>query len=304
VNEPDEQDAAASTQSELAVPGGRRARAEEWALVLASQGIASRIRPGAGGFVLDIEPGERASAEAAIRAFVAENPPPPETEQESTPEAFGEPGVSGLVFGLLLIGLHLSFGQPSDHNPFFASGSADADQIVAGQWWRCVTALCLHADLAHVVGNAFFGLYFVTALARLLGPGLAIALVVAAGGLGNALNAISHERLHDSVGASTAVFGAIGLLTGLALARRSRAGVRGGRLLVPLGAGLGLLAMLGTSGARVDLWAHLYGLVAGVVLGVVTAFTIRARPAPAWQVVLTAASALFVLGCWQLALGA
>jgi len=33
-------------------------------------------------------------------------------------------------------------------------GSADAGRIVRGEWWRAVTALTLHADVAHTLGNA------------------------------------------------------------------------------------------------------------------------------------------------------
>ena len=41
-----------------------------------------------------------------------------------------------------------------------------------GAWWRAVTALTLHADVWHVVGNAVASLVFVSAIGRWLGSGL------------------------------------------------------------------------------------------------------------------------------------
>src|SRR5438034_425376 len=63
-----------------------------------------------------------------------------------------------------------------------------------------------------------------------------------------------------SIGASTAVFGALGALAAFPQHRR--------RAWVPLGAGLALLAFLGTS-KRADLAGHLCGFVAGLLLGAV-----------------------------------
>jgi membrane associated rhomboid family serine protease len=61
-----------------------------------------------------------------------------------------------------------------------------------------------------------------------------------------------------SIGASTAVFGALGILSMLQVPRRSA--------WLTLGAGVALLGLLGTS-ARADLLAHLFGFAAGVVEG-------------------------------------
>jgi hypothetical protein len=56
------------------------------------------------------------------------------------------------------------------------------------------------------------------------------------------------------------------LLVGRVLALR-RTSLRGRPAWLPIGAALALLAMLGTEGQRVDLWAHGLGLAAGVLLG-------------------------------------
>ncbi len=202
----------------------------------------------------------------------------------------------------MLISIHLLTGERADGSLLFAQGSARAELILAGEWWRCVTALCLHSDWGHVLANACAGLYFMGAVCRSLGHGHGLALILGAGALGNACNAIVHAGFHDSVGASTSVFGAIGILAGLAVARRHGAGVRGRRVFIPLAAGLGLLAMLGTGGERVDLWAHFFGLLAGAVLGAATALGLREAPLVGVQRVLGALAVTTVAICWGLAL--
>ncbi len=124
------------------------------------------------------------------------------------------------------------------------------------------------------------------------------------GALGNGLTAWVHGSDHVSVGASTAVFGAVGLLVGQGLILRRRLGLRGPRALAPIAAGLGLFAMLGTGGARTDLLAHVFGLLSGTALGVI--YTVLC-PRPARRgvqlLLLTGAFGALLL-CWALAFDA
>ena len=39
-------------------------------------------------------------------------------------------------------------------------GQAQAQLLLEGQWWRAATALTLHADAGHVLGNCLFGALF------------------------------------------------------------------------------------------------------------------------------------------------
>src|SRR5437016_9452621 len=108
----------------------------------------------------------------------------------------------------LLIGFFAVTGPRTRHSAWFARGSAATDRIVAGEWWRTVTALTLHADASHLLGNAAASVVLVGAVSRELGPGLGLWLVLLAGAGGNALTAVAHSAHHASVGASTAIFGA------------------------------------------------------------------------------------------------
>jgi membrane associated rhomboid family serine protease len=171
--------------------------------------------------------------------------------------------------------------------------------MVGGEWWRAVTALTLHADAAHLLGNAFIGLIFTTPICRLFGPGLGPALILATGVVGNVLAAAVRQTATSSVGASTALFGAVGILCGRAAVRAAGRRIPGRRPWMPVGAGIALLALLGTS-ERADLLAHLTGFLVGLPLGAGAAR--RERPGPRAQVLLAVGSAAVVAVSWALAL--
>jgi membrane associated rhomboid family serine protease len=208
---------------------------------------------------------------------------------------------ASLAISALLLAFFAVTGPRDTAVHWFERGSADAELILHGEPWRALTALALHADLGHVLGNAIAGTIFIGAVCGALGAGLGGALVLAAGGLGNLANALFHGSHHSSVGASTAIFGAVGILAALGVARRRRRGIGGRRALAPIAAGLGLLAMLGTSG-RADLWGHLFGLIAGAVLGLTGATAFARPPGLVVQWLLGGASAAVFLACWSAAL--
>ncbi|MBS2022784.1 MAG: rhomboid family intramembrane serine protease, partial [Deltaproteobacteria bacterium] len=153
-----------------------------------------------------------------------------EFERENTPIA--TPRVEaelstwnvGLFFAVLCIVVQLATGPRDPHLAWFAKGSADAALIVAGQWWRALCALTLHAGLGHAFGNAAAGWLLMEAVARRLGPGRTSALTLLAGLVGNLLTAQVMRRSFESIGASTAVFGVLGAATVLQAFLRVRRG--------------------------------------------------------------------------------
>ena len=165
------------------IPHQLRAVAEEqWALAIESDADAVR-------------------AEAALAAFERENPLPARTVREEPRPLEGV--LAGLLFGLGLLALQIWTGPESD-SVWFVRGSAEAASILRGEWWRTVTALTLHADAGHAVGNALLGGLLLTLLSRRLGPGPASWGLLLAGVLGTAAAAELIRHRFTSVGASTA----------------------------------------------------------------------------------------------------
>jgi membrane associated rhomboid family serine protease len=268
--------------------------------VLAADGLSPSVRRGPEGFVLGVPVDEAERAADVLSAYESENRDH-ESQRDQEPVAAGN-AFAGLAVSAALLVFFFLTGPRSPAVIWFERGSADAERILLGELWRTVTALTLHADLGHALANVLSGALFLSAACGALGAGVGCALVLLSGAGGNLANALFQGSHHVSVGASTAVFGAVGLLSGLSVARRRRQRARGRPSWVPVAAGLAILAMLGTAGARVDLWAHLFGLLAGGALGIPVGLALPRPPEPLIQRILGGAALMAVLYCWALAL--
>jgi rhomboid protease GluP len=257
-------------------------RVDAWALVLTSRSLPSLVAWNDGYFELHVPIELEGVAEAELRAH-------DEEEREARRAALLDAALverpvtkhalhGALMIAVALLAFFVVTGPRAGGSAWFAAGASDAERVLAGEWWRTVTALTLHADGAHVISNVALGTLAIGAVMRSEGVGFGAALVLASGTAGNWINAWAHQSLHRSVGFSTAVFGAIGLLGGLAYVH-GRRHVRASRpAWTALAGSLALLALLGTSEkANVDMLAHLFGAAAGIGLGVVAAWT-RLRP--------------------------
>lgn len=188
-------------------------------------------------------------------------------------------------------------------------GVAESAAILRGEWWRTITALTLHADMAHIGANLMTGLLFAAFALPRLGTGVTWLAIVLSGALGNAINAWGYRgEWHGSIGASTACFGALGMLMGAEVFARWREPQTRSwwQLVLPLGAGLGLLAFLGVGGEGklVDYMAHCWGFVAGAVLGVAAeGWRVKERLGPRMQRGLAWAALGLVAGAWAVAGG-
>jgi len=241
---------------------GSRAEAEEYALVLIAMGIECRLIRHERGFGLGVAPLEVARANCEIATYDEENRPHPVPHTY----AFREGLDGALIFCAIGVFTYSASGRGLFGVDWWTNGSAQSGLIVDGEWWRAITALGLHADEGHLVANLILGGLFSIFLAQVLGAGLAWLAILLAGGVGNYLNALAHPAVHDSVGASTAVFAALGLLAALAW-KREASGRHGSSRWLPLAGGVMLLAFLGTGGARTDIGAHVSGFLVGGVLG-------------------------------------
>jgi len=282
----------------LRVTGDQRL-AEEWELVLLAQGLSPSLRRTPDGVALSVPEAEADRAFASLAAYERENPR--KLAERAEPMESGNLLI-GVTVALMLLLFFFVTVQWLPALSWFARGSADAERILQGELWRTVTALTLHADIAHALSNAVAAALFLGAVSSMVGAGLGCALVLLAGAGGNLANAFLHGAPHVAVGASTAVFGAVGMLGSLGMTRRRRGTLSRWRAWLPVAAALALLGMLGSSGQRVDIWAHLCGLLVGAALGIFIG-SITART-PGWRIQWSCgiAAVALLIYCWILAL--
>ncbi len=241
-----------------------REQAELWSLVLLSAGIGNITEHPTSDYVVMVSASLAERAESEIGHFERENRnwPPPKNLGVTVDSAERPPTV--LLMGSLMV-FHLVTGPFTDGSEWFHQGAVDSRAILEdAEWWRLLTALTLHADPVHLLGNIFIGGLVIHFLCQMVGTGRGWFMLMLAGTVANLANVMARGSGHISVGFSTAVFAAVGLLCGEQVQLMNLRSV-----LLPLGAGVALLAMLGSSGQRTDLGAHLWGLLVGLLLGVV-----------------------------------
>jgi membrane associated rhomboid family serine protease len=323
-------------------PVASERKVKDWALVLQSMSVWHVIRRSYAGWVLLVNDADYASASTSIDRYEAENRDWPPRRTKERPRHS-----SSLVIPVVFVALLAFFmvTGPSERGSFwFAHGVAVSSQVLSSAPWQAVTALTLHANATHVLSNVVSGTVFASAVQRRLGSGGAALAVLASGILGNVGNALYYRALgadHGSLGASTAVFGAIGLLAATELLlHRTEAGRKRSWVEIagPIVGGFALLGELGSGGGsydefgrdlpvrdlKTDLGAHLFGFLAGLLIGVVTALVMRRRPTlavdlgsgvqthevalgsgvPRWwvQASLGGVAAAIVVVAWELAL--
>ncbi len=189
----------------------------------------------------------------------------------AAPPLYQQAWVGSAVYALVLLGVAVGISLGIGRLDAYAAGELNAGLVRQGQWWRAWTALTLHLDPAHITANIGAGAWFGYLAGRLLGPGTAWALVVLGAGAANLIEALLAAPDHTAVGASTAVFTALGLLAAYSWRERHMMQLRPAQRYGPLFGGVVLLGWLGTSGANTDVMAHLLGFAVGGILGALIA---------------------------------
>ena len=267
--------------------------ARTYSLVLSAVGIGHRVIPSASGYRIDVPETDADRALMAVDRYRSENSAPPEPE-DPHPYRLSQ---SAIAMALILLAAHLAVVNGSGLPAYVETFGADAKRIVAGELFRCVTALMLHADAAHLAGNMVGMVLFGGAVCAIAGGGVGWMLILFCGAAGNWINALVYSHGHLSVGASTAVFGAVGILCAIRSVDAIRLGRGWKRVVIIAGAGVALLAFLGT-GPRSDLGAHLFGGAIGFATGMGYGFLIKHPPGLRWQILAGIASAAILCASW------
>lgn len=287
---------AAPEESAVRVTPSAR-QAEEWATVLAASRIRHRLVPTDVGWAVVVAGRDGARASAALRAYDREN----QAEAHVPAPSVGRHSIAlGIAAGALLLAFFAVTGPRHAGVAWFERGSASADHILRGQVWRAVTALTLHADLGHALGNAVACAVLIPPVSQALGPGTGLAVLLLSGMAGNLMTALVHGAPYSSVGASTLTFGAIGVLTAQAIAARRQNRAARRRPWVVIVTSLVLLVLLGTA-RDADVLAHVFGLASGLVLGLVVALARPRVHSPRREWTLAVAAIAVVLVCWWIA---
>ena len=257
----------------------RRRSCEERALVLLAVGIESVVTFAGARFILWVSEGDAPRALAHLRQYESENrpAPPPPPPRPLYPNAWA--GCLGYVFCLMGVAYALSAGLV--RLDAFDVGDLHAARVQSGQLWRAWTALTLHLDGAHLAANLGAGVWFGYLAARQIGVGSAWFLIVSGAALANLFEGCFASPDHASVGASTAVFTALGLMSAYSWRERFQLPQRWARRWGPLIAGVILLGWTGSGGSseeggsagaeNVDIIGHIAGFVVGIMLGATAA---------------------------------
>lgn len=256
--------------------------AQENALVALAMGEAIRVDLGEvpGEFELRAEPAAAPRVSDELKEYAAEavvkTPPPPLVSHSWSQHPAGV--LHYLVWAAVLLFVFRSQGQ--DVSLAERGASSSIGFVAHGEWWRPFTALFLHGDGGHIFSNLASGAVFGILVSKSLGPWQGWAMILLAGTLGNAITSVViYPEPFRSLGASTAVFGALGILSGIGIVENLREDLRMPwmRVLAPLLAGLVLLGWLGGAapGTGVDVLGHVFGFTAGILAGATCRFLER-----------------------------
>jgi rhomboid protease GluP len=147
------------------------------------------------------------------------------------------------------------------------AGALVRAKVLAGEWWRMVTAMFLHGGFDHIIGNMIV-LYIVGMAAEHAFGSTRMLLVYFAGGLaGSTLSLLASPG--PSVGASGAVFGVLAAVVVTLYRHQKQFYVRDKRIGIVLAGWAGYQLLTGFLTPFVDNFAHLGGIIGGALAAMV-----------------------------------
>ena len=277
-------------------------QAHEAGLAILAAGGVYWVYPYEGQYALVVKSGELERLKNEVSIFNTRNRFWPRVSPELAEKKISALPTWAFLFFLANI-FYLQGAYPQLEEIGMNSSIAFKDKA---EWWRIFTAATLHADLGHLVGNLFGMGMFGYFAARYLGNGLAWLSILFAAALSNLTNVLIHwGDTFLSLGASTAVFAALGIVAGYPLGSylKSHRRIDKGQWLIPLSGGLMLLAWMGGGNYLTDvaghLWSFLYGLSGAIGISWVG---LHAHIQKKGQTILLGTSWLLIAVVWILAL--
>ncbi|MFJ7733801.1 rhomboid family intramembrane serine protease [Lysinibacillus sp. NPDC097231] len=137
--------------------------------------------------------------------------------------------------------------------------------IENGEFWRVFSSMFLHANFMHVFFNMFSLYLFGPELEKIAGKARFITIYLFSGIVGNMATYLLNDSSYVSLGASGAIFGIFGAFGALVYyTRRTMPMLR--KLILPI---IVISVVMTFLQSNVNIYAHLGGLVAGFLLGLV-----------------------------------
>jgi len=243
-------------------------QADSYGLVLDAYALPYSIKRSDSGLDIWVDETIHDRALELIEQYIDENPPIPLPNVQET-ETYHKT-FTGIWASLILMACSIAVNMSGNADKIVREYGASAYDILHGEFYRTVTALMLHSGYPHLAGNMAGIAIFGTAVCSITGAGVGWLMILLTGILGNLANAVLYRYGHISIGASTAVFGAIGILAAYQLSKKIKITGQRMKAWLPFAGGLALLGLLGSS-KHSDLTAHLFGYIAGICLGLLYA---------------------------------
>ena len=234
-------------------------------LILTSQNIGSSIEKHNNMFDIMVKKEDKEKSLLVIDTYYKENKFFRFRQQlQAFPISSFKSTTAFIIMGLLII-IHAACIYYNIHEAMILKYGASALFILQGETYRAITALFLHADARHLVGNLAGLLIFAAPVITVSGYGTGSFMLLLTGTMGNLFNAHLHQTAHLSIGASTAVMGAAGLLAAFQITQKKSVSLNS---TMPIFAGAVLVAMF-SQGDNTDVWAHIFGFFSGLGSGII-----------------------------------
>ncbi len=140
--------------------------------------------------------------------------------------------------------------------------------IMEGEYWRLITPIFMHGGFAHVLFNSFSLVLFGPALESLIGKGRFILVYLVSGILANVATLMLEPLTYVHVGSSGAIFGLFGYYISIILFRKHMLSQQNSQLILTICA---LSLIMTFIQPNINITAHIFGLLAGFLLGAATA---------------------------------
>ena len=279
-----------------------RAACQDRALVLAAAEIPHQVLFDGNVALIVVAAADSARAAAELHAYEEENPPPvAKPRAKPLPSYNATPGIVAYV--VVVLGVAMLAGTGAFGRNWYAAGAVDGELIRNGEWWRTITALTLHSGPSHIAGNLAFGGLFGLFAGRLLGSGFSWAATLVAAISANFANTLLLESAHRSIGASTAVFAMLGVLSGYVFRARLMSQERWYYRYGPVIGGFALLMYTGTGDDNTDVGAHLLGFLCGMLVGALLKAPARQAGDMRLQRIAGIGALVTIAAAWAIALG-